>query len=186
MKAIPIDDYFASVEARFESPSPYGRKEITVEAPKHACECGRTFDTEQGLRVHKGRAHSKMERKPKADHPLRSPAVMPKDVPDTAPEQKVNPGEEPIPDYEPPTCEACDSPAERRESGEFLCDECYEDGHVTLRDLARDGITLRLTPDYRMELIETLAELATWEATLDDSGPVQATLARIKAVARDV
>lgn len=61
-----------------------------------------------------------------------------------------------------------------------------DEGSVTLRDLARDGITLRLTPDYRMELIETLAELATWEATLDDPGPVQATLARIKAVARDV
>lgn len=150
MTAIQPDDYFASVEARLGD---------------HRGGCGKAFDTEQGLRVHKGRAHSK---------------------PDTAPEQKVNPGEEPIPDYEPPTCEACDAPAERRESGEFLCDECYEDGHVTLRDLARDGITLRLTPDYRMELIETLAELATWEATLDDSGPVQATLARIKAVARDV
>lgn len=39
-------------------------------------------------------------------------------------------------------------------------------------------------PDYRMELIETLAELATWEATLADPDPIQATLARIKAVAR--
>jgi hypothetical protein len=164
MNAIQPDDYFAAVESRFDSPSPYGRREITVEAPKHVCECGKAFDTEQGLRVHKGRAHSK---------------------PDTAPEQKVNPGEEPIPDYEPPTCEACDAPAERRDSGEFLCDECYEDGHVTLRDLARDGITLRLTPDYRMELIETLAELAMWQVHLDDGGAAaEATLARIKAVAR--
>lgn len=72
-------------------------------------------------------------------NPRRSPAAS---VPDVAPEQKLNPGEELIPD-EP-------------------------------------------TPDYRAELIETLAELATWEATLDDSAPVQATLARIKAVVRDV
>ena len=107
--------------------------------------------------------------------------------PDTAPEQKVNP--EPI-----PMCEACDAPAERRESGEFLCDECYEDGSVTLRDLARDGITLRLTPDYRMELIETLADLADRELYIAehidpeerDFSLVYDTLARIKAVARDV
>ena len=152
MNAIQPDDYFAAVESRFDSPSPYGRREITVEAPKHVCECGKAFDTEQGLRVHKGRAHSK---------------------PDTAPEQKVNPGEEPLPDYEAP-CEICGAPSERARVA-FLCDECYEDGHVTLR----------LTPDYRMELIETLAELAMWQVHLDDGGAAaEATLARIKAVVR--
>lgn len=149
MTAIPIDDYFASVEARFESPSPYGRKEITVEALKHACECGKTFDTEQGLRVHKGRAHGKTAHTPPANHPWRSSAVMPS----VAPEQKLNEGEEPLPDE-----------------------------HVTMDEYIREGFMS--TPDYRMELIETLAELATWEVTLDDSGPVQSTLARIKAVAR--
>ena len=41
-------------------------------------QCGKTFDTEQWLRVHKGRSHSKMARKPKPDHPWRSPAVAPK------------------------------------------------------------------------------------------------------------
>ena len=141
MNAIPVDDYFAAVESRFDSPSPYGRKEITVEAPKHVCECGKAFDTEQGLRVHKGRAHSK---------------------PDTAPEQKVNPGEEPIPDYEPPKPEP-----------KPLKIPIVADLRVRFNE-----------PDYRMELIETLAELAMWEATLADPGPVQATLARIKAVVR--
>ena len=120
---------------------------------KHMCdECGKEFGTAQGLKVHVGRAHSKHAHKPKSDHPWKSPAVMP----DTAPEQKLNPGEEPIPD----------------------------EGIITLADLARDGIGFHLAVDYRMELIETLAELATWEATLADPDPVQATLARIKAVAR--
>ena len=142
MNAIPVDDYFAAVESRFDSPSPYGRKEITVEAPKHVCECGKAFDTEQGLRVHKGRAHSK---------------------PDTAPEQKVNPGEEPIPDYEPPKPEP-----------KPLKIPIVADLRVRFNE-----------PDYRMELIETLAELAMWQVHLDDGGAAaEATLARIKAVAR--
>lgn len=123
-------------------------------------QCDRTFATEQGLRVHKGRSHSKMARKPKPDHPWRSPAVMP----DTAPEQKVDAGEEPMPD----------------------------EGSVTLADLTRDGITLRLTPDYRMELIEALADLADRELYIAenidleerDSSMVYDAIARIKAVAR--
>ncbi len=159
MTAIQPDDYFASVEARFESPSPYGRKEITVEAPKHACECGKTFDTEQGLRVHKGRAHGK---------------------PDTAPEQKVNPGEEALPDTTytvPPETVAAD----------YIGEPVFNNVHIVLDDLVlRIPPMTVAAPDYRMELIETLAELATWEATLDDPDPIQATLARIKAVARDV
>jgi hypothetical protein len=155
VRAIPIDDYFAAVESRFESPSPYGRYQEGEDVNEYKCDqCGRTFDTEQGLRVHKGRSHSKMARKPKADHPWRSPAVMP----DTAPEQKANP--EPMPD----------------------------EGSVTLADLARDGIGLHLTPDYRMELIETLADLAACQLGLmadsDTVAEVGPTIARIKAVAR--
>ena len=157
MRAIQPDDYFAAVESRFESPSPYGRHKEGEDVNEYKCDqCGRTFATEQGLRVHKGRSHSKMARKPKPDHPWKSPAVMP----DTAPEQKVDAGEEPIPD----------------------------EGSVTLADLARDGITLRLTPDYRMEIIETLADLAACQLGLmadsDTVAEVGPTIARIKAVAR--
>ena len=128
------------------------REEIGMNDEYACSECGATFLTERGLQVHTGRKHSKHAHKPEATHPWRSPAVMP----DTAPEQKVNPGEEPIPD----------------------------EGSITLADLARDGIGFHLAVDYRMELIETLAELAMWEATLADPDAVQATLARIKAVAR--
>jgi hypothetical protein len=157
VRAIPIDDYFAAVESRFESPSPYGRHQEGEDVNEYKCDqCDRTFDTEQGLRVHRGRAHSKMARKPKADHPWRSPAVMP----DTAPEQKVDAGEEPIPDK----------------------------GSVTLADLARDGIGLHFAPDYRMELIETLADLAACQlglmADADTVAEVGPTIARIKAVAQ--
>lgn len=70
--------------------------------------------------------------------------------------------------------------------------EAYRPGK--LRDLARDGSTLRVTPDYRMELIGTLADLADRElyiAELDhlsarDFSLVYDALARIRAVARDV
>ncbi len=38
-------------------------------------------------------------------------------------------------------------------------------------------------PDYMLELIATLAELATWQATLDDPEPLLTTLRRIKELA---
>jgi hypothetical protein len=63
-----------------------------------------------------------------------------------------------------------------------------DEGSVTLADLARDGIGLHLTPDYRMELIETLADLAACQLGLmadsDTVAEVGPTIARIKAVAR--
>lgn len=181
MTAIQPDDYFASVEARFESPSPYGRKEITVEAPKHVCECGKAFDTEQGLRVHKGRAHGKPQTEPKSDHCDHVAECCITGITDC--------GADPCELVAAWREERCDTRTDAECSNQ-PCHDCEIDAYKprklkTIHVPVVADVRVRMNePDYRMELIETLAELATWEATLDDSGPVQATLARIKAVVR--
>lgn len=184
MNAIPIDDYFAAVESRFDSQSPYGRHQEGEDVNEYKCDqCGKTFGTEQGLRVHKGRSHSKMARKPKADHPWKSPAV----IPDTAPEQKVDAGKEPLPDYEPPTCEICDAPAAAAdpENGIYLCAACIAEAPELITPT---GHPTSDEPSYRMELIETLCDLAACQlglmADADTVAEVGPTIARIKAVAR--
>lgn len=118
----------------------------------HCTECERTFDTQRGLEVHTGRKHGKMARTPKDGHPWRSPAVMPE------PEQKAD--LEPTPDE--------DTPATPKRTG--------------MPVVADVRLSVRINePDYRMELIETLADHL---AMLQDADVAQATLAHIKAVAR--
>ncbi|MDY0228132.1 MAG: hypothetical protein RBR38_15065 [Desulfomicrobium apsheronum] len=172
---------------------------------EYRCVCGKVFTTLHGLQVHCGRAEGVHELEGDAVILDAEPATdrhderaTRQDAPQAAPDA---PGaaQAPAPDPMPePQCEICGSldVVADFNSGAYLCAQCAEEQpHVTLRDLLEDGISVKFverTPDYRMELIETLADLADRELYIAehidpeerDFSLVYDTLARIKAVVR--
>lgn len=160
-----------------------------MEAMEYRCVCGKVFTTLHGLQVHCGRADGVHELEGEAVIPDAQPVserhkehAERQDTPQAAPDA---PGAAQAPVSDP-------MPEPAPETGE----RAFEgDDHVTLRDLLEDGISVKFVerePDYRMELIETLADLADRELYIAehidpeerDFSLVYDTLARIKAVVR--